>query len=211
MAVAEHQWQRATDLWSEVESTIAKLTDNVDVYNILVHNAAPFPTSLFGRESVDRLYATHVQRLYEDPLSSLMNGPIRKKLGIIPDNVKWGGQSGNVFKYQSIDFMKTVIGDVSKLLNFGLKVVVYQGQLDMICDTPGAEIWISKLDWEGIKDFQVASRKPLYPNLKTRNTGAFVKSFKNLELYYILKAGHMVPSDNGEMALEMVRRVLAGQ
>ena len=213
IAVAEQQWQKATDLFSEVENTIARTTDNVDVYNILVHNAPPFPKKFLGRGSLDRLYATHVGRLQEDPLSTLMNGPIREKLGIIPDNVIWGGQSGNVFKYQSIDFMKPVIDDVTKLLNYGLKVVVYQGQLDMICDTPGAEIWIGKLDWYGIREFQATSRKPLYPPsaVKTRNTGAFVKSYKNLELYYIMKAGHMVPLDNGEMAQEMVRRILSGQ
>ena len=34
------------------------------------------------------------------------------------------------------------------------------------------------------------------------------KAYMNLELYYILLAGHMVPSDNGEMALEMVERII---
>ena len=86
-AVAEQQWQKATDLWGKVEGVIAKATDNVDVYNILVHYAPPFPESLLGRGRLNRLYATHVGRLYTDPLTTLMNGPIRKKLGIIPDNV----------------------------------------------------------------------------------------------------------------------------
>lgn len=31
--------------------------------------------------------------LYQDDLADLMNGKIRKKLAIIPDNVKWGGKA----------------------------------------------------------------------------------------------------------------------
>lgn len=212
-AVAMKQYKEATDLWSQTENMIAETTDNVDVYNILIHNAPPFPTMFqsLGDKHLDSLYATHVGRLYTQSLSDLMNGPIRKKLGIIPPNVSWGGQSGDVFTYQSIDFMKPVIDDVGLLLDGGLQVVIYQGQLDMICDTPGAEEWIKKIKWSFLPDFLKSPRVPLYPpsGVKTRNTGAFLKKYSTLELYYILKAGHMVPSDAGEMALEMVKRVIS--
>ena len=210
-AVAKGQYKNATEHFDVTETVIAQTTDNVNVYNILQHNAPPFPTfQSLGNAALDRLFARHVGRLYADPLTELMNGPIRKKLGIIPDNVTWGGQSGAVFTYQAEDFMKPVISDVSKLLNYGLKVVIYQGQLDMICDTPGAEKWIAKLSWDGLPEFQNTNRVPLYPpsGMKDRDTGAFYKAYRNLELYYIMKAGHMVPSDNGEMALEMVERVI---
>ena len=210
-AVSKGQYIQATELWDKTEIVIAETTDNVDVYNILLHNAPPFPKfQSLGSGILDRLYARHVAPLYTDPLTELMNGVIRKKLGIIPPNVTWGGQSGDVFKNQSEDFMKPVIDDVSKLLRYGLKVVVYQGQLDMICDTIGAEDWIAKLDWDGLPAFKATSRVPLYTpsGFKSRDTAAFYKAYMNLELYYIMKAGHMVPSDNGEMALEMVKRVI---
>lgn len=210
-AVAKGEYTKATQLWGQTEQIISATTDDVDVYNILIHHAPPFPKfQSLGSDFLDRLYAQHVGPLYTDPLTELMNGPIRKKLGIIPSNVTWGGQSGEVFVYQTEDFMKPVIGDVSKLLNYGIKVVVYQGQLDMICDTLGAEEWIKKLDWDDLPQFLNTNREPLYaPSGKTdRDTAAFYKAYKNLELYYIMKAGHMVPSDNGEMALEMVKRVI---
>ena len=210
-AVASGEYAKATELFFKTVTVIAETTDNVDVYNILIHNAQPFPKfQSLGSDVLNRLYAQHVGRLYTDPLTELMNGPVRKKLGIIPPNVTWGGQSRDVLTYQSVDFMKPVIDDVSKLLNYGLKVVVYQGQLDMICDTPGAEKWMAKLNWEGLQEFLNTSRFPLYTpsGLKDRDTAAFYKADKNLELYYIMKAGHMVPSDNGEMALYMVKRII---
>lgn len=213
-AVKMGQYVNATDLWSKTEDVISTYTDNVDVYNILLHNV-PSPmssSSQLGSTPLGKLYSTHVGRLYGTSLSGLMNGPIRKKLGIIPNNVTWGGQSGDVFFYQTEDFMKPVIDDVSTLLKY-YKVVVFQGQLDMICDTLGAEKWIEKLDWEYLPQFLQTPRVPLYPpsGVKTKNTGAFLKRYGSLELYYILKAGHMVPADAGEMALEMVSRVITGQ
>lgn len=209
-AIANGQYIKATELWDNTETVIEKTTDNVNVYNILEHNT-PSPTfQSLGSSVLERLYSRHVGRLYTDSLTKLMNGLIREKLGIIPKNVTWGGQSEDVFQYQREDFMKPVISDVSKLLNYGLKVVVYQGQLDMICDTQGAEKWIAKLDWDGLPAYQNTNRVPLYPpsGMKDKDTGAFYKAYRNLELYYIMKAGHMVPSDNGEMALEMVKRII---
>lgn len=210
-AIAKGHYVKATDLFYQTEAVIAKTTDDVNVYNILRHHSPPFPKfHPTGYTVLDHLYSLHVAPLYSDPLTELMNGLIRKKLGIIPQNVTWGGQSRDVFKYQSEDFMKPVISDVSKLLKYGLKVVIYQGQLDMICGTQGAEKWITKLDWDGLAEFQNTNRVPLYPPsaLKDKDTGAFYKAYRNLELYYIMKAGHMVPSDNGEMALEMVKRII---
>ena len=214
-AFAKGQYKNATELFDVTEKVIAKTTDNVDVYNVLRHNvpsdAVQFqsPGNTAGNTARDRLYARHVGRLYTSPLRELMNGPIRKKLGIIPDNVIFGGQSADVYTHLEEDFMKPVISDVSKLLNYGVKVVIYEGQLDMICGTLGADKWIAKLSWKGLTEFQNTNRVPLYPpsGLKDRQTGAFYKAYRNLELYYIMKAGHMVPADNGEMALEMVKRI----
>lgn len=38
--------------------------------------------------------------------------------------------------------MKDVISSVDTLLNMGLAVHIYNGQLDLICDTPGTEQWM---------------------------------------------------------------------
>lgn len=183
------------------------------MYCSITYVASPFKKNLFtslGKDYLNSLYWQHVGRLQQQSLSEFMNGPIRKKLGIIPNNVTWGGQSAYVFTKQRVDFMKPVIKDVSQLLNYGLQVVVYEGQLDMICDTIGAEVWVNKLTWPGIKTFGTTTKTPLYApsQQEKKQTGAFVKEFKNFQFYYILKAGHMVPLDAPEMALSMVERIL---
>ena len=214
-AFYDGDYNLSTKLWGVLEAVISETTDNVNVYSVLRHNVqSPFKKSMLmssGKDVyLDKLYWQHVSQLQQDNLSAFMNGPIRRKLRIIPDEVTWGGQSANVFSHQSTDFMKPVIKEVSQLLNLGLMVVVYEGQLDMICDTLGAEVWMNKLAWSKLKEFTTKTRQPLYPpsQREKKQTGAFVKEFDNLHFYYILKAGHMVPADAPEMALTMLTRIL---
>ena len=73
-----------------------QLTDNVDFYNILLHNvpgdgAGDSTSGGRGLGWLELAVRRHVMRLQQTSLSELMNGPIRKKLGDIPDNVTWGG------------------------------------------------------------------------------------------------------------------------
>lgn len=56
-----------------------------------------------------------------------MNGLIRKKLGIILDNVIWGGQLEMVVEIQRSDILFLVLLDVGKFIKGGVKVVVYEG------------------------------------------------------------------------------------
>ena len=214
-AADEGDYDKAMDLTDQLNDLIGHVTDNVDVYYVLRHNQADsnmvhLMSQWYTKLSNNQIFAQYLMRSQSDPLVKLMNGPIRKKLGIIPDNVTWGGQSEMVVETQRNDIPSSVLSDVGKLIRGGVKVVVYQGQLDMICGTLGAESWISKLHWDSLSQFLNSSRKPLYApsKLATKETGAFLKSYKNFELYYILNAGHMVPIDAPEMALEMLRMIL---
>lgn len=210
-AVKAGEYLQATSLWAKTEDVIDSLTDSVNVYNVLQHHS-PSPMSYLSTEGslFDKLYNKHVGIYQEVSLSKFMNTYVKNKLGIIPQNVQWGGQSALVFAYQREEFMKPVTSQVSKLLSANVTVVVFQGQLDMICDTPGAELWLKKLTWPGMEMYFKANRKPLYLKKDTtKNTAAFLKEFANLKMYYIMKAGHMVPADAGDMALQMVTQVIS--
>jgi len=214
-ATDDGDFDKAMDLTDQLMDLIGHVTDNVDVYNALRHNQPDssmmhLAWQRYAKLSNNQIFTHYLMRSQSDPLAKLMNGPIREKLGIIPDNVTWGGQSGMVSETQRNDIPSSVLSDVGKLIRGGVKVVVYQGQLDMICGTLGAESWIAKLDWDGLPWFLNSSRKPLYApsKLAKKETGAFLKNYKNFELYYILSAGHMVPIDAPEMALEMLKMIL---
>ncbi|KAI6675723.1 hypothetical protein NL676_003629 [Syzygium grande] len=135
---------------------------------------------------------------------SLTNGPIRKKLKIIPDNVTWQGQFRLVFPAMCGDFMKPRIEEVDKLLAIGVNVTIYNGQLDLIRATKGAEARVNKLKWDSLSNFLSEDRVPLYCRKGFTGTKGFVRSYRNIFFYWILGAGHMVPSDQPCISLQMV-------
>uniref|UniRef100_A0AC11EN79 Serine carboxypeptidase 1 n=1 Tax=Ovis aries TaxID=9940 RepID=A0AC11EN79_SHEEP len=203
-------YQKATRLWEKTEMVIQQNTDEVNFYNILTKNSSMSAVASrlgFTQIHLVHLFQRHVRRLQQDPLSQLMNGPIRKKLRIIPDVCTWGGQASFVFLNMEGDFMKPVVSIVDELLEAGVNVTVYNGQLDLIVDTMGQESWMRELKWKELPKFNQLKWKPLHSDPKSSETSAFVKSYKNLAFYWILRAGHMVPSDQPETALKMMRLV----
>ncbi|XP_062975972.1 retinoid-inducible serine carboxypeptidase [Elgaria multicarinata webbii] len=209
-AMNKREFKLATLLWSKAEDIIEENTNGVNFYNILTHDTTS-NTALTSIASETapflKLFQRHVQSQNKDKLSDLMNGPIRKKLKIIPDHIKWGGQSKNVFMNMAEDFMKPAIAIVEDLLEANVNVTVYNGQLDLIVSTIGQEAWLRKLKWPKLKKFMAQKWQPLYAQPGSTETAAFHKTYDNLDFFWILKAGHMVPADQGDMALKMVKMV----
>ncbi|KAJ1397777.1 Peptidase S10, serine carboxypeptidase [Sesbania bispinosa] len=202
------QFFEATYSWGDLEFFIIDNSNNVDFYNFLrdAREESLFKMSPFKETTVKRYskYLTSRSRSSpDDVLSNLLNGAIRKKLKIIPENVTWGAQSNDVFTNFEGDFMKPRIDEIDQLLAKGVNVTVYNGQLDVICATKGTEAWVRKLKWEGLQNFLAEDRTPLYCK-GDRRTKGFVRSYKNLRFYWILRAGHFVPVDQPCIALDMV-------
>ncbi|KAJ0714200.1 putative carboxypeptidase C [Helianthus annuus] len=211
LQIANGKWTDATQTWSNLESLISDHSNGVDFYNFLLDSGMD-PVSMEATEvarATPRIkYIRYLDSLKSYPdengdIGLLMNGAVRKKLGIIPNDVKWGGQSSLVFGYLEGDFMRPRINEVDELLNKGVNVTIYNGQLDLICSTKGTEAWVKKLKWEGLKTFLSIDRTPLYCG-DVSITKGFTKSYRNLHFYWILGAGHFVPVDQPCIALEMV-------
>ncbi|XP_040291258.1 retinoid-inducible serine carboxypeptidase [Bufo bufo] len=208
-ALATGQFKLATELWSKTEDVIEENTDGVNFYNILSKDSLMTGSrkeAEFSSPSVGRLFQRHVQPLHADDLDELMNGPIRAKLKIIPDSVRWGGQAALVFENMAGDFMKPVVDMVDELLSAGVNVTVYNGQLDLIVDTVGQETWVKQLKWKKLDRFRSLRWNPL--RLDVEETAAFYKVWDNFSFFWILKAGHMVPSDQPLTTLRMLRMVV---
>lgn len=204
----------------------------MDFYNILVHGSAgdilllpdgttkpntrrKKPEILLSPEALalaspgidhsalQTLFTNHLSVYLGDPLDALMNGPIRKKLGIIPPSVTWGSQSDAVFSTLSLDFQKPTYADVDVALNSGrIKVVVEEGQVDLICSNQGADLWMKRLTWANMSNFYAAQREPRYPSAQAQSLGAtsaFIKQYGNLIKYDVLNAGHSECGGDGRL------------
>ncbi|CAL5000524.1 unnamed protein product [Urochloa decumbens] len=211
--VEKQQFADAEASWSELEGVVLVNSNNIDFYNFLKDDASEDSTTISTLSSFRSRngYSGYLQSMAaerEGGFEGLMNTVIKKKLGIIPKDLSWGQQSGDVFDALAGDFMKPRIQEVDQLLKMGVNVTIYNGQLDLICATKGTMDWVQKLKWDGLKSFMNSPRTPIYCKKEGQSgTQAFVKSYKNLKFYWILGAGHMVPIDNPCPALKMLADV----
>ncbi|KAG6619185.1 hypothetical protein I3842_Q105600 [Carya illinoinensis] len=153
----------ATNSWMQLESVVSSNSNNVDFYNFLLD---------FGSDSMTEIFII-LSSLRSSPggvgdLGRLMNGVIKKKLKIIPENVEWEGQSETVFTKLVGEFMKPRIGEVDELLAKGVNVTVYNGQVRSIINTSIFSTMVLLKAWiEKLK--------------------GFFKSYKNLHFYGFLE------------------------
>ncbi|GMT12317.1 hypothetical protein PFISCL1PPCAC_3614 [Pristionchus fissidentatus] len=206
------KWSQATNCWSAMESLVGIETDGVSWYNVLKRGgedawAASIKTNRIDpRTPVQKLFDTHVRPLQLDALDNYMDTVIRNKLGIIPDNVHFGAQSGMVFDKQSGDFMTPNWATVDKLITSGLQITVFNGQLDLICDTIGTERWINRLTWKGLPQYKAAIKKPF--RTASFDLAGYTKTYQNFQMIYILRAGHMVAHDTEESGLFVLQSMI---
>ncbi|CAN6325009.1 unnamed protein product [Urochloa humidicola] len=208
--IAAGQLAPAQRSWIDLLDFIGTRSGNVDMYNFLLDSgmdpvSADTPTGMSSSNVQALRYATYLgsQDSDSNTIDGIMNGVVKEKLKIVPKDLKWVEVSQSVYNALVNDFMKPRIDEIDELLSYGINVTVYNGQLDVICSTNGAEAWVQKLKWDGLKNFLSLPRQSLYCG-QSKGTKAFVRSYKNLHFYWILGAGHFVPADQPCIALSMI-------
>merc|ERR1711915_445954 len=131
-------------------------------YNVLEKNGDPFMAELravmrsnpsFAKKSAlarssrtGGLYGRGFDS-YQEALNELMNGSQKKRWNI-PASVNWVMSNNAVFAALTGDFMRPVVDTVAHLLDHTpIKVNVINGNLDLICCTPGTYKWLYNMDW----------------------------------------------------------------
>ncbi|KAI7985139.1 Serine carboxypeptidase-like 51 [Camellia lanceoleosa] len=154
--LAEEKYEDATNTWGVLEDVISASSNDVDFYNFMLDSSNdPLESRTYESKGlmVDRYLKYMRTKIFSSinsasglDLYTVMNGPIKQKLKIIPENVTWDGQGAIVFPAMVGDFMKPRIKKVDKLLAKGVNVTIYNGQIDLIYATKGTEAWIDKLE-----------------------------------------------------------------
>lgn len=112
----------------------------------------------------------------------------------------YDSQSDMVYDALYTDFMKNEINLVEELLYRGLPVLIYNGQDDLIVQNPGTMKWVDRIHFTQSEEFR---RKLFTPwKINGKVVGA-IKSAGLLEFRIVNKAGHLVPMDRPEEALDM--------
>ncbi|KAG2735733.1 hypothetical protein G9P44_001947 [Scheffersomyces stipitis] len=97
---------------------------------------------------------------------------------------------------------------VAELLEKDIPVLLYAGDKDYICNWLGNHAWSDALEYEHHEQFEAAPFKPWY-TFEGKLAGE-VKNYKKFTFLRVYDAGHMVPYDQPENALDMVNRWVQG-
>ncbi|PON48841.1 Serine carboxypeptidase-like [Trema orientale] len=130
---------------------------------------------------------------------------VRDSLGV--GEIEFVSCSQTVYQAMLLDWMRNLEVGIPSLLEDGVKLLIYAGEYDLICNWLGNSRWVHAMEWTGQKEF-VAS--PEVPFLVDGSEAGVLKSHGPLSFLKVHDAGHMVPMDQPKAALEMLKRWTQG-
>lgn len=114
--------------------------------------------------------------------------------------------SGNVYYSMINDFMQSSIHDIEYLLE-KYKILMYDGNFDIICNHSGVLDLVNDLDWSGAGAYRNAVRSSYYYGSELVG---YLKRADNLRILLVRNAGHMVPLSQPPYAQQMIEEFTAG-
>lgn len=133
-------------------------------------------------------------------LQWLQTADIRKTIHV--GNLTFNIESTKVEEYLKEDIMQSMAVLVEDLVQH-YRVLIYNGQLDIIVAYPLTENYIQNLKWPGAEKYKTAQRKAWYVGTEL---AGYSKTVDNLTEVLVRNAGHMVPSDQPKWALDLITR-----
>lgn len=94
------------------------------------------------------------------------------------------------------DWTENAAPQLKDLLENGVKVLAYHGDLDWICNWIGGKYWTESVPWNGHDGYMKA---------EFENIGyGLMRSYGKLMFIKFFNSGHMVPMDQPENSLKMI-------
>ncbi|RDX81940.1 Serine carboxypeptidase-like 48 [Mucuna pruriens] len=131
---------------------------------------------------------------------------VRDALGV--GDLDFVSCSSTVYSAMMQDWMRNLEVGIPTLLEEGIKVLVYAGEEDLICNWLGNSRWVHAMKWSGQKEFGASRTVPF---LVDSAEAGVLKSHGPLAFLKVYEAGHMVPMDQPKAALEMLRSWMQGK
>ncbi|KAF4346613.1 hypothetical protein G4B88_003879 [Cannabis sativa] len=131
---------------------------------------------------------------------------VRDALGV--GNIDFVSCSSTVYEAMVMDWMRNLEVGIPALLEDGIKVLVYAGEYDLICNWLGNSRWVHAMDWSGQKQFDSSSTVPFVVD---GAEAGLLKGHGPLTFLRVHEAGHMVPMDQPKAALAMLTRWMQGK
>jgi len=139
------------------------------------------------------------------PIGDYLNQKsVREHLGV--GSTSWQTCSGVVYQYMQNDFEVSYRSDIPYLMSNNVRVTIYEGVEDLICNFYGQSAALATMNWFGQNGFNNAANRTWTVNGKQAGN---VRQYANLTYVTVLNAGHMVPHDQPANALDLLNRFLS--
>ena len=123
-------------------------------------------------------------------------------LHVTSDSSKWQSCNNKINAQFKNDWMKRFDPFVKDLLENEIRVMIYAGDVDFICNSLGNKAWTLGFDWSGKDAFNNESDKDWNDGKGTIRTSG------GLTFLEVKEAGHMVPLDQPQAALDLLDQFL---
>ncbi|KAJ2831553.1 hypothetical protein FBU31_002249, partial [Coemansia sp. 'formosensis'] len=90
----------------------------------------------------------------------------------------------------------------------GIKVLIYAGDADFICNWYGNKAWILDLEWSGKTEFNQEKDAPWTVD---GDAAGEVRTHENLTFLRAFGAGHMYPYDQPGSSLDMINHWISNK
>ena len=131
----------------------------------------------------------------------------RKALGVTSASAAWASCNMQVNQEFSNDWMQAQEYTIPPMLKGGIKVLIYAGDADFICNWMGNKAWTLALPWSGNSAFNAAEDHDWKVDGKKAGTA---RTSAGLTFLQVNDAGHMVPMDQPVNALNMIDTFISG-
>ncbi|KDP43980.1 hypothetical protein JCGZ_05447 [Jatropha curcas] len=131
---------------------------------------------------------------------------VRDALGV--GELEFVSCSSEVYDAMVTDWMRNLEVGIPALLEDGIKVLIYAGEKDLICNWLGNSRWVQAMEWSGQKEFGAS---PDVPFIVEGEEAGQLKSHGPLTFLKVHEAGHMVPMDQPKAALQMLKSWMQGK
>lgn len=142
-------------------------------------------------------------------LEEYLNQDHVKEMFGVQKNMVWEECNMQVHEDMMADWGHRFDIELPEMMEAGVRVMIYAGDKDIICNELGNRQWVDALQWKGSEAWKTA--KNAVWRLDSGEDAGIVKEVGPLSFVSVKGAGHMVPMDQPKAALEMITKFLNDQ
>jgi len=186
--IDQKRWGEAAGVCGQIMGTVLEYAGNLNVYNIKLQcNPAPLCYD------------------FSAITNYLNSAAVQKSLGVYSQGITWETCNYEVNSLFGNDVIESFRYEIPSILSYGIPVTVYNGDLDLICNWVGGKMWVEGMSWPHKNSFNAAPMK----TWNAHGTAAGqTKTSNGLTFVRVFQAGHMVPHDQPENALDLLSHIV---